>query len=65
MKQYTKKQIQEAINYWKKQLRTMNEAEDMDKELLKKAGHEAFEYVDKSRSESDELFEGVYEVKQV
>ena len=51
MKQYTKKQIQEAINYWKKQLRTMNEAEDMDKELLKKAGHEAFEYVDKKVKE--------------
>jgi hypothetical protein len=24
-KQYTKKQIQEAIDYWKKQLRMMNE----------------------------------------
>ena len=26
MKQYTKKQIQEAISYWKKQLKTMNES---------------------------------------
>lgn len=25
-KRYTKKQIQEAINYWKKQLKTMNES---------------------------------------
>ena len=26
-KTYTKKQIQEAINYWEKQLKTMNESE--------------------------------------
>ena len=26
-KTYTKKQIQEAINYWQKQLKTMNESE--------------------------------------
>ena len=26
-KQYSKKQIQEAISYWKKQLKTMNESE--------------------------------------
>ena len=26
-KKYTKKQIQEAINYWQKQLKTMNESE--------------------------------------
>ena len=25
-KKYTKKQIQEAIDYWKKQLKTMNES---------------------------------------
>ena len=48
MKKYTKKQIQEAISYWKKQLAMMNESEDADKELLKKAGHEAFDLIDKN-----------------
>ena len=28
-KKYTKKQIQEAISYWKKQLKMMNESTDL------------------------------------
>ena len=58
-KKYTTRQIQEAINYWKKQLRMMNEAEDMDKELLKKAGHEAFEYVEKKVKERKRCEAGI------
>ena len=36
-KRYTKKFILEALAYWKKQLRMMNESEAIDADLKKKA----------------------------
>lgn len=52
-KQYTRKQITEAIAYWEKQLRAgnckkLNEAGSADKELLKKAGREALDDIEKN-----------------